>query len=88
MKLFDIAISLADIVLCGLTAPIDRQLMQVSPRDVLSGFALYLTSFRGGDTVKMQLLQHKLYDTTSSIASIPNNLRSGQVPLATDGNEG
>jgi hypothetical protein len=86
MKLFEIAISLADVLLCELTTPIDRQLMQVSPRDVLSRFALYLTSFRGGDNVKMQVLQQKLYD--SSISSIPDHVQTNQKVPATDAEEG
>lgn len=88
MKLFDVAISLADILLCNLTTPIDYQLMQVTPREVLSIFVQYLASFRGGDNVKMQALQQKLFDTASSISPILDHVQTNQEVQATDAEEG
>lgn len=71
MKLFEVAISLADVLLClPSMVSTGRQLMQVGPRDVLTRFVQYLTSFRGGNSVKMQMLQQKMYDNTSGIAAI------------------
>jgi hypothetical protein len=71
MKLFEVAISLADVLLC-LPSIIStgRQLMQVGPQDVLTRFVQYLTSFRGGNSVKLQILQQKMYDNASSMAAI------------------
>lgn len=73
MKLFEVAISLADVLLCQVSVPADHQLMEVGSRDILTQLVLYLTSFRGGDNVKMQLLQQKMYDTASRISPIPDH---------------
>lgn len=87
MKLFEIAISLADVLLCELTTPVNRQAMQVGPRDVLGRFVSYLTSFRGGDNGKMQILQQKLYDTASIIAPMLDHFPGRQNLPSTDGEE-
>lgn len=81
MKLFEVAISLADLLLCVPSISTDRQLMQVGPRDILTRYVQYLTSFRGGgDTFKLQILQQKMYDYGSAIASIPELLETEQEP--------
>jgi hypothetical protein len=87
MKLFEIAISLADVLLCELTNPVNRQIMQVGARDVLGRFVSYLRSFRGGDNGKMQILQQKLYDTTSTIAPALNHIPIGRKLPSEDGEE-
>ena len=78
MKLFEVAISLADILLCQPSVSPSRQLMQVGPRDILSQFVQYLSSFRGGDGIKLQILQQKTHDTFSRITLVPGPLEVGE----------
>ena len=80
MKLFEVAISLADVLLCLPSIPAGPQLMQVGPRDILTRFVQYLTSFRRGDSVKLQILQQKMYDNASSIPPIPELLERDEEP--------
>jgi hypothetical protein len=78
MKLFEVAISLADVLLCLPSIPAGPQLMQVGPRDILTHLVQYLTSFRRGDSVKLQILQQKMYDNASSIPPIPEFLETDE----------
>ena len=72
MKLFEVAMSLADVLLCLPSVPASRQLMHVSPHDVLAQLVHFLTSFRGGgDVTKLQILYNKLQDITPS--SVPRS---------------
>lgn len=60
MKLTEIALSLADILICIPSEQIPRQLMRVRPEEVLGHLTQYLTQFRGGNNPGLDLLKEKL----------------------------
>ncbi|OIW33050.1 hypothetical protein CONLIGDRAFT_570066 [Coniochaeta ligniaria NRRL 30616] len=71
MKLFEIAMSLADILLCLPSALTSRESMRIGPRDVLGHLVQFMAGFRGGgDRAKLQLLYTKTYGTGASVFSI------------------
>jgi hypothetical protein len=79
MKLFEVAISLADVILCLPLILTSNQLMQVGPRDILHRLVAFLTSFRGGDPLKLQILHKKMYENASILGPIPEPLeRDGE----------
>lgn len=80
MKLFEIAMSLADVLLCLPGALTNRESMRIGPRDVLGHLVHFLAGFRGGgDRAKLQLLYSKTYSSTVpgvlSIPGCPNETR-------------
>ncbi|KAF3074433.1 putative sucrose utilization protein SUC1 [Trichoderma lentiforme] len=79
MKLFEVAMSLADILLCLPSTFQGKQLMNVGPRDVLNRLSEFLTCFRGGgDNIKLQILHDKMQEISSSIARQPRLLEDEQ----------
>jgi hypothetical protein len=65
MKLFEIAMSLADVLLCLPGALTNRESMQIGPRDVLGHLVHFLAGFRGGgDRARLQLLYNKTYNSS------------------------
>ncbi len=71
MKLFEVATSLADVLLCLPSVPAARQLMHISPQDVLAQLVRFLTFFRGGgDSTKLQILYNKMQDISPGIAQL------------------
>lgn len=81
MKLFEVAMSLADILLCLPSTFEGKQLMNVGPRDVLNRLAGFLTCFRGGgDNIKLQILHDKMQEISSSIVRQPRLLQNDQEP--------
>lgn len=73
MKLFEVAMSLADILLCLPSNFEGKQLMNVGPKDVLNRLALFLTHFRGDNdnNVKLQILHDKMQEISSSVVRQP-----------------
>lgn len=72
MKLFEVAMSLADILLCLPSNFEGKQLMSVGPRDVLNRLSQFLTHFRGGgDNIKLQILHDKMQEISSSVVRQP-----------------
>ncbi|UKZ52338.1 hypothetical protein TrVGV298_006113 [Trichoderma virens] len=79
MKLFEVAMSLADILLCLPSTFEGKQLMNVGPRDILNRLAEFLTCFRGGgDNIKLQILHDKMQEISSSIARQPRFLENDE----------
>lgn len=79
MKLFEVAMSLADILLCLPSTFQGKQLMNIGPRDVLNRLSEFLTCFRGGgDNIKLQILHDKMQEISSSIARQPHLLEDEQ----------
>jgi hypothetical protein len=77
MKLFEVAMSLADILLCLPSSFESKQLMNVGPRDVLNRLVQFLTCFRGGgDNIKLQILHDKMQDISSSVVRQPHLLEN------------
>lgn len=75
MKLFEVAMSLADILLCLPSNFASKQLMNIGPRDVLNRLAQFLTHFRGGgDNIKLQILHDKMQEISSSVVRQPQLL--------------
>ncbi|KAM0471588.1 hypothetical protein ACHAPX_009245 [Trichoderma viride] len=76
MKLFEVAMSLADILLCLPSNFEGKQLMNVGPKDVLNRLAQFLTHFRGGsdNNIKLQILHDKMQEISSSVVRQPQLL--------------
>lgn len=75
MKLFEVAMSLADILLCLPSNFEGKQLMNVGPKDVLNRLAQFLTHFRGGgDNIKLNILHDKMQEISSSVVRQPQLL--------------
>ncbi|KAI5459033.1 hypothetical protein BGZ63DRAFT_406350 [Mariannaea sp. PMI_226] len=66
MKLGDIAISLADVLLCVPSFFESYQIMQVGRRDILNHLASFLMSIRGTVNPRLQVLQEKMVEYTLS----------------------
>lgn len=67
-KLFDIANSLADVMICVPTANPDSY-FGVGPRDLIHSLATLLGSFRGGNPAVVSILQEKLTTLGLSVSS-------------------
>lgn len=79
MKLFEVAMSLADILLCLPSTFESKQLMNVGSRDILNRLVQFLTCFRGGgDNVKLQILHDKMQEISSSVIRQPRLLEDDQ----------
>ena len=71
------ATSLADVLLCLPSVPASRQLMHISPQDVLAQLVRFLTYFRGGgDGTKLQILYNKMQDISPGMAQLGSIVQS------------
>ncbi|KZF23903.1 hypothetical protein L228DRAFT_126548 [Xylona heveae TC161] len=66
MKLTEVAISLADVLICGPTSVLHAHLMRIGPGEVLSNLGQFLKSFRGGGNPRLELLQEKMFTYAES----------------------